>query len=837
MTKSARRSRRDVILSTFLLLMILALATGARFYHLGSQSLWSDEGNSAVMAARSLAQIAREAANDIHPPLYYWLLHLWTRVAGTSEFGLRSLGVIFGVALVWATAELARRLYNDTAGLATAFIAGLAPFQVYYSQEARMYIQLALLATTAVLAFWWFVELERRELSENRRPTLYNCPILTWPTLGLVFSWIAGLYTHYAFPLVIGMLSILYVVWLWRSRGLGKVGRRLRRWVVLLALALLFFAPWLPTAIRQLTTWPGGGSAISSGAALQTALTILGLGPAGQNGAGRGWMWTLTALALLGALPLSFHLARRRDGGAQDNLLRWLTPILWVAAPLALMLAFGLFRDAYLKFLLVASPAYCILLACGILAPSGGLQSPTPPQSTEPAVPGVESWFRIRQISALGRGMIGAAWVVVALALVSGLSGAFLSRYFTASAAARDDYRGIVQFIAATAHPNDAILLNAPGQNEVFEYYYRGDLPVYALPRQRPLDPEDTLGQLRELLNYDKVYALYWAVKEADPERQIANWMDSWGYKTLDQWHGNVRLAVYVMPEHRAPDEIVDNLNLHLGPTITLLGYRGWNLTLTAGQVTQVQLLWQTAGKPASRYKVFLQLLDQRDQVIAQRDSEPVGDSRPTDGWEPGEVIPDNHGLLIPPGTPPGTYRRIIGMYDVKTLERLRLPDGQDFIDLPPITVLRAKTPPLLAAFSMGHSQSFDFGGITLLGHDRYKRGFGHAPHTPLYPGDRLHLTLYWQANVQPRADWWFDLTLSDDSGEQVAELQAPLVAETYSTTLWEQGEIVRGEHDLLIPADLPPGTYRLSLVLLPDTDTPAGTAYLGTVKVSAASQ
>ncbi|PKO23201.1 MAG: hypothetical protein CVU38_05440 [Chloroflexi bacterium HGW-Chloroflexi-1] len=832
MTMIMKRSRRDVTLSIFLLLVILALAAGVRFYRIDAQSLWSDEGNSAVMAARSLPQIARDAANDIHPPLYYWLLRLWTRVAGMGEFGLRSLSALLGVALVWAVAELGRRLYNDTTGLATAFVAALAPFQVYYSQEARMYILLTLLATTGVLALWWFVELERRELSGNRRPTPYNCPVLTWPALGLALSWIAGLYTHYAFPLVIGVLTVLYLAWLWSSRALGKVGRRLLRWTALLTLASVFFAPWLPIALRQITTWPSGGSTMSTGAALQTALAVLGLGSVARDGAGSGWMWALTALALLGVLPLPLHRARVRAAGAPGNLLRWLTPVVWVAAPLASMLAFGLFRDAYLKFLLVASPAYCLLLARGILAPAGGLQTPATRPPT-PATPPQEPWFRSQQASALGRGAIAALWVVLTLALVGGLSGAALSRYFTAPAVARDDYRGITQFIAATAHPNDAILLDAPGQIEVFSYYYRGDLPVYALPRHRPLDPEDTLGQLRKLLDYDKVYALYWASEEADPGRLIANWMDSWGYKTLDQWHGNVRLAVCVMPERRAPDEIVDNLDLRLGPAITLLGYRGWNLTLSAGQVTQVQLLWRADGQPASRYKVFLQLLDQRDQVIAQRDSEPVGDSRPTDGWEPGEVIPDNHGLLIPPGTPPGTYRRIIGMYDANTLERLRLPDDQDFIDLPPITVLRAKTPPLLAAFNMGYSQSFDFGGITLLGHDRYKRGFGHAPDTPLYPGDRLHLTFYWRANVEPRADWWFDLALSDATGETVADLQAPLVADTYSTPLWEQGEIVRGEHDLSIPAELPPGAYRLSLILLPDTDTPAGAAYLGTVKVT----
>jgi hypothetical protein len=66
-----------------------------------------------------------------------------------------------------------------------------------------------------------------------------------------------------------------------------------------------------------------------------------------------------------------------------------------------------------------------------------------------------------------------------------------------------------------------------------------------------------------------------------------------------------------------------------------------------------------------------------------------------------------------------------------------------------------------------------------------------------------------------------------------VASLHAPLVGEAYSTTLWSQDEIVRGEHDLAIPPDLSPGTYRLSLVVLPDVDTSVGTAYLGTLRVS----
>lgn len=431
-----------------------------------------------------------------------------------------------------------------------------------------------------------------------------------------------------------------------------------------------------------------------------------------------------------------------------------------------------------------------------------------------------------------GYNLLSTLWVVLTLAAVSALSAITLTRYYADPEVARDDYRGITQFIMATAQENDAILLDAPGQQEVFDYYYAGDLPIYALPRQRPLDPAATAADLEKLLNHDKVYAVYWATQEADPEGVIQNWLDNQGYKTLDQWRGNVRLAVYVMPEHRPADETVDDIDLRLGDDIVLVGYRGWKLNPTAGEVTQLQLLWRADRTPQRRYKVFLQLLDPRDQVITQRDAEPAGESRPTTDWPAGEIIQDNHGLLIPPGTPPGTYRRIIGMYDAETLERLKLPDGADFINLSPVTVARTKTSPPLAAFDMEFAQPFDFGGITLLGHDRYKRGFGHAPDTPLHPGDLLHVTFYWQANVAPRADWWFELTLNDSAGHPITRLDAPLVGETYLTTAWQKGEIVRGEHDMPLPADLPPDVYRLSLVLLPDAETPTSVAYLGTVRV-----
>src|SRR5512136_176020 len=117
------RSHRDTGLLFLLLLLILSIAAGLRFYRLDAQSLWSDEGNSVALATRSLATITVDAAHDIHPPLYYWLLHLWTGIFGYSEAALRSLSALLGVLLVLAIAELGRRLYGVVTGLLAALVA------------------------------------------------------------------------------------------------------------------------------------------------------------------------------------------------------------------------------------------------------------------------------------------------------------------------------------------------------------------------------------------------------------------------------------------------------------------------------------------------------------------------------------------------------------------------------------------------------------------------------------------------------------------------------------------------------------------------------------------
>ena len=77
---------------------------------------------------------------------------------------------------------------------------------------------------------------------------------------------------------------------------------------------------------------------------------------------------------------------------------------------------------------------------------------------------------------------------------------------------------------------------------------------------------------------------------------------------------------------------------------------------------------------------------------MTQRDSEPGGGLALTTTWKPGEVLLDNHGILVPLDTRPGRYQLVVGLY-LLTDPAVRLPvtlDGDpagDMILLPPITV------------------------------------------------------------------------------------------------------------------------------------------------------
>ncbi len=163
-----------------ILLLGLLFAFAVRVYHLAGQSLWYDEAVTAQVAAKGIAELTRWTADDIQPPLYYYAVAGWTRLAGRGEWALRFPSAFFGVLTVPLLWVIGRRLFGrgrpgQIASLAAAFLAAISPLYVYYAQEARMY---TLLTFWGVLAGYALLRAgqnaKRKSQNANRKPQTAN---------------------------------------------------------------------------------------------------------------------------------------------------------------------------------------------------------------------------------------------------------------------------------------------------------------------------------------------------------------------------------------------------------------------------------------------------------------------------------------------------------------------------------------------------------------------------------------------------------------------------------------------------------------------------------------
>ena len=123
-----------------------------------NQSLWLDEAIT-VLAVKNhsfLQIITQYIGGDFHPPGFYLLLNLWTKIFGYSEVSARFPSVLFGVATIWIVYLLTKKLFSEKVGLLAAFLLAINPLHIYYSQEARMY---AFAAFAVSLSFLFFIKL------------------------------------------------------------------------------------------------------------------------------------------------------------------------------------------------------------------------------------------------------------------------------------------------------------------------------------------------------------------------------------------------------------------------------------------------------------------------------------------------------------------------------------------------------------------------------------------------------------------------------------------------------------------------------------------------------
>ena len=608
-------------------LVVLLIAAFFRFDALPDQSFWNDEGNTLAVIQRDVDGLLEAVRQDIHPPGYYLLLKGWTSLTGRNELGLRSFSGLWGLLAVAFTYGLGAKLYARAAGILAALLVALNPLAVYYSQEARMYAQLGGLSVMSLWLLLAFIQAPQRS------------PRRIWTAFVLAAVNALGLYTHYTYPLTM-LVQGLFFVWWWLA---GRDMRALGLFFAANLAALVIFAPWAPTAYDQITSWPSDDTGVALGDKIETIATYVVYG---NSAADLGLVGFVMPLILFAALLLPDWYPRLPSNSWRVSL-----PLAWLVLIGGALLVSGAYREANLKFLIPAQMAMALILGRNayLLWDSG---------SGSAAVP-----------TEMIRRYAGAFLFLV----VAWNSYGWLNELRDNPDLRRDDYRAMAARIEANADAGDAVILNAPGQIDVFSYYFNGDAAVFPLPRGLGGDDAATLEETRAVIaDHQRIYVIFWGEGERDPNGVVKNTLDTEAFEVFSRWYGDVRLVEYgVLQAPPAQPDVT--LNARFGEHITLEGYA---LDTSSPQLIGVTLFWQTDAQLDTRYKITVQIIDpdQPTQPVAQHDSEPANNRALTIDWQPGSTVIDNHGLALPTELPSGEFRLIVGMYELDAPDvRLRV--------------------------------------------------------------------------------------------------------------------------------------------------------------------
>lgn len=137
------------------LLGLTLLAAVLRFYKLGEWSFWGDEmlSVSGIEDGFNYSILRRSLSLD--------LIQQIVALFGVSEWNARVFPAAIGVLTVPLLYLPIRRILNVEVAAVFALLLAVAPWHIYWSQNARFYTLLLLFYTLALLAFFWGIEQDR----------------------------------------------------------------------------------------------------------------------------------------------------------------------------------------------------------------------------------------------------------------------------------------------------------------------------------------------------------------------------------------------------------------------------------------------------------------------------------------------------------------------------------------------------------------------------------------------------------------------------------------------------------------------------------------------------
>jgi hypothetical protein len=513
------------------------------------------------------------------------------------------------------------------AGVAAAWLTALHPLYVYYSQEARMYAQLVFLGA---LAGYLLI----RAASAPSRPARW------WVTFTGASA--AMLYTHYFGAFLLIAYALCYAIyWLRHDR------QRAHLWPALLSAlgVLLLYLSWLPAVLTRYRVdrsyW---GGALKLGEAVRhVAVSFTSAAPEAMLEPDAVRLLPFFGLALALAIAALLLDSKRRPA------LAWLLIVLVVPVFGVLVVA-SRTPKFNARYLMLASPAYLLILAGGI----GALLHRTGPRG-KPV------------------GRLLAAALATSLVIASLIS---LHNWFTVAAFSKAQWRELAAAVRAQRDPDEPVLLVSGHAWPAWDYYAT-DMPAVRLPDLDVLDVNATLGYEtgavleQAVAGKPGVWVVEWQDEVVDPAGFVPYYLDRAGQEQVtagDFWqlaarHWLLRPDAAFRTEP-SPDHD-DGANFAHRVALT-----GWD----DPQDGAITLYWRALNPIESDLKVSLVFEDAMGREVGRWDGRPAGYDYPTMRWRPGEALFGEYPL--PDSLISGDYTVTVAVYDDAD------PSGLDIMDI-----------------------------------------------------------------------------------------------------------------------------------------------------------
>ncbi len=267
--------------------------------------------------------------------------------------------------------------------------------------------------------------------------------------------------------------------------------------------------------------------------------------------------------------------------------------------------------------------------------------------------------------------------------------------------------------------------------------------------------------------------------------------------------------SVFAIPAFfamRASPQELQPLQLAVSPSVKLVGLKIENAQIERNE-------WRVnKAKPSLHLTAFWQVQRSlRDQLVAWRLVDESGNVKANGiqlprygtgivaGWIPNEIVQDEHDLPLQTVAP--------GQYSLQVSW-----DAEEFTTVSVIILGQTASFPQLVIENRVNARV----GVQI-------RLLGYNAQSVARPGERLVLTLFWQAEKSVSKDYTAFIQLLDAEGNAVArpKVDTPPGGGLAFTSLWNPGEIVTDRVEIHLPADLRPGIYHLiaGLYHYPDLD------------------